>query len=151
MARFFGSVLQLMVVGSFVEVALRAGDEAVSADLPNFVAADADAMAGASWAVVGACESPVVFDAVVVHDKLVEDYLQVGEGGHERLHGILNRRSPDRWGAVVYGEASVRGEKSGDTGGVLAAPGGGVERSETLMVAWGGWHGDPFKRTHDSG
>jgi len=71
LARFFGSVLQLMVVGSFVEVALRAGDEAVSADLPNFVAADADAMAGAAWAVVGACESPVVFDAVAVDPEMV--------------------------------------------------------------------------------
>jgi hypothetical protein len=142
--RTLKAVLELVLVGGGVEVAVGGGDEVVGAGFegPFFVAADADAVAGAVGAGVGSGERPVVGGVGVVlnlvDEEVVHEDLQVGEGGHEALRGGGDGVAADGGGAVD-GEGAGGGEVSGYGGGDLSAPGGGVIGGEDLEG--GGGHG----------
>lgn len=136
---------KLVLVEGGVEVAVGGGDEGIGGEVPFFVAVDADAVAGAVGARVGAGERPVVGGVVVVggfgvfvDDEVVHEDLHVGESGHEALRGGGDGFTTDGGGAVD-GEGAGRGEVGGHGGGVLAAPGGGVVGGEGLEG--GGGHG----------
>lgn len=124
-----------LVVGG-VEVAEGDGDEAVGGIKgPEFEAGDADGAAGAAGTGVGAGQGPVVFDAAVgAGDEAVEGDGEVGESGHEGAGVGGDGVAAGGGGSVVDGEGSVGREMSGDLGGVLGAPSGGVADGEIVEV-----------------
>lgn len=113
-------------VVSGVEVAERGFDEVIGAELPFFVAGDADFFAGAAGPGVGATERPVILDTFAVLSEVVEENLQIRKSGHEVSCSIGDRRATDAGSSVINCERAAWSEERRYGFRILAAPGGGV-------------------------
>ena len=92
--------MKLALVVGGVEVALRRGDESIGCELPFLEATEADAVAGAARAGVGANECPVIFDAIALNEDVVHGQMQIWKCRHESLHHFGDGCAPDSHSAI---------------------------------------------------
>src|SRR5690348_5404306 len=95
-------VHQLALIFRRIKSTPRRGDQSVRADAPLFQAADADAMAGASWSCVLSAQRPVVLGMVALNSQIVHHDFEIRKGRHERLCEFGDLSTPHRGGSVVH-------------------------------------------------
>src|SRR5581483_279596 len=124
------------LIFGIIEMALRGSNESICSHLPTFEAPDADAIPRASRSSVGAAQCPVVLSTVTSDTQLVHDHTQIRECGHERLSYFRDCTSSHRRRASVDGKGGSGRIKLSHTGGIFAAPGGGIAHREILQFGW---------------
>src|SRR5271166_1223534 len=90
------AVSELAQVLGAIEVTHGLGDEAVVADEPFLVTADANMRPGAAGAGVMAIERPAIDGAVAFGGNAVHNHAQVWKGGHEVLRRSGNGCAANR-------------------------------------------------------
>lgn len=96
--------MQLPLVFSGIEVALRRGNKTVRTHAPFLNAADPNAMPLTSWPSIRADQSPVVLSTMLLNTKIVHNDRQIGKRGHEGPRKCCDFGSPHRRSPVVDGE-----------------------------------------------
>ena len=76
-------------------MAVGLGDESIFAECPHFEAAEANAVAGAARARVGADECPMVYGAIVPQADAVHKQLHIWKSAHEALRHLGDGAAPD--------------------------------------------------------
>ena len=99
--------MQLALIFSGIEAALRRGNQTVRAYAPFFKAADPDAMSGASWPSVGAEQGPMILNAIFLNTKIVHNDFEIGKRDHERPRKFCDSGSPRGWSTVINGERAI--------------------------------------------
>jgi len=102
-------MFEQMFVCFAIEMSVRFSNQPVLPNLPHFIAADANFMAGTSEPSVGSDERPMIFRPIIFDmEEMVEDHLQIGKARHKSLSLGGDGLAPNGGSATIHGEGTVQ-------------------------------------------